>query len=754
MDLQEPYIKKQVLIVEDESVVALDIRRRLETLNYNVAGCATSGKKALEIIQKNPPDVILMDIKLKGDLDGLETSRIIRDRWDIPVIYVTAYADVETIQQAKINNSFGYVLKPFQDREISVAVEMALYKHRMQKELNEARIRAEAADRMKSDFLANISHELRTPLNSIIGMADLSIDMCENNLQQDYLVILRKSAGMLLDIINNILSFIKYNSDEIAVENVRYDFSGFIRKVIDSVFGKAIDKGLDFNVWEERTVEGSIIGDAQKLWQILFVILDNAIKFTPSGQVDLEIRVEESNPATVDLNFTIADTGIGIPQKDIGRIFEPFTQGDGSRTRRYSGTGIGLALAKTLLERLRGSIQLESESGSGTTFRISVPQGASDSPVKNPVPVVPAGTQSVIISPSHRQRDILTQYLSDSGCLVEDYRDFTDILENLASLSKNNWVCLIHTDQINDGSFKKFLNADNDQMKKITKSARFLIMTKNGEGDLQELIKQDVVFERLKLPILRKDLNSALLRVMSRSIEEEKQPYKFSITHTNNPLRILLVEDNAINRLVNSKMLLRIGHSVSVAEDGIRAIDILKKEEFDLILMDIQMPVMDGYETTRIIRSGTEKEIPKDIPIVALTAHALEEEENKCRIVGMDGFLTKPFTPEYLEKTLIESYNQKTAGKDSVESTKENHSVFFDIIKKTKTQIDNKDWDTVIESVKELKDYSEGLPDYDGSLHEYCFRLQLLIRKKDIAAALELLDTIEETAGKLFVENN
>lgn len=744
MDQLHASSKKKVLIVEDESVVALDIRRRLESLGYHVVGCATSGNRALEIIKSEPPDVILMDIKLKGDIDGLDTARLVRNQWDIPVVYVTAYADMETIQRAKITNSFGYVLKPFQDREISVAVEMAIFKHQMQQELNEARIRAEAADRMKSDFLANISHELRTPLNSIIGMADLSIDMCENNLQQDYLVILRKSAGLLLDIINNILSFIKYNSDEIAVENVRYDFSGLLRKVADSVYAKAVEKGLDFTIWEENTLNSSLVGDAQKLWQILFVLLDNAVKFTPAGSIEFKISVKETDPATVELNFCIEDTGIGIQSEDLEKIFEPFTQGDGSRTRRFSGTGIGLALAKSLLSRLMGKIRVESEVGTGTKFSIKVPQGYSDKLEAVNSQLVPAGTRGVVISKSARQREILEQYLKDGGCTTISCRSFSELLDKIPSLLKHNWVCLMHADQINDGTFRDFISNQSPKLDELVQSARFLIMTKSGEGDLNDYIERGVIFERLKLPILRKDLNAAILRVMSRSADEKKQQLSFSIVRTENPLRILLVEDNAINRLVNSKMLLRIGHSVSVAEDGIQALEMLKIEKYDLVLMDIQMPVMDGYETTRKIRQGAEKEIPSDVPIVALTAHALEEEEQKSIAAGMNGFLTKPFTPENLEQTLMKASKSEPVPVEQ-DDRPDYDDEFIGKLLQAEKLIDDEAWDNLKDTVRELKALGEKIPDDNGSLQEYIFRLQLLIRKRNAESAMELLTNLKES---------
>ncbi|MFP4382968.1 MAG: response regulator [Spirochaetia bacterium] len=747
MDQLSASSKKKVLIVEDESVVALDIRRRLESLGYHVVGCATSGNRAIEFIKNEPPDVILMDIKLKGDIDGLDTARLVRNQWDIPVVYVTAYADMETIQRAKITNSFGYVLKPFQDREISVAVEMAIFKHQMQQELNEARIRAEAADRMKSDFLANISHELRTPLNSIIGMADLSIDMCENSLQQDYLVILRKSAGLLLDIINNILSFIKYNSDEIAVENVRYDFSGLLRKVADSVYTKAVEKGLDFNIWEENTVNSSLIGDAQKLWQILFVLLDNAVKFTPAGSIEFGISVKETDPATAELNFIIEDTGIGIQGDDLERIFEPFTQGDGSRTRRFSGTGIGLALAKSLLTRLMGSIRVESEQGAGTTFSIKLPQGYSDELVVSNPPMVPAGTRGVIISQSDRQREILEQYLKDAGCTAVSCRSFPEILDKVPSLIKNNWVCLMHADQINNGTFRDFISTRSPKLDEFIKSARFLIMTKSGEGDLNDYIERGVIFERLKLPILRKDLNAAILRVMSRSTDEKKQALSFSIIRTDNPLRILLVEDNAINRLVNSKMLLRMGHFVSVAENGIQALDMLKKEKYELVLMDIQMPVMDGYETTKKIRGGAEKNIPRDIPIVALTAHALEEEEQKSMAAGMNGFLTKPFTPENLEKTLMKASKGEPVFNTEKQSPAGSED-FYKKLENAENQIKEEAWSVLKGTLHELKVLGANIPDDNGSIQEYIFRFQLLIRKRNAESAMELLTNLKELVQK------
>jgi CheY-like chemotaxis protein len=269
-------------------------------------------------------------------------------------------------------------------------------------------------------------------------------------------------------------------------------------------------------------------------------------------------------------------------------------------------------------------------------------------------------------------------------------------------------------------------------------------MTKSGEGDLNDYIERGVIFERLKLPILRKDLNAAILRVMSRSADEKKQQLSFSIVRTENPLRILLVEDNAINRLVNSKMLLRIGHSVSVAEDGIQALEMLKIEKYDLVLMDIQMPVMDGYETTRKIRQGAEKEIPSDVPIVALTAHALEEEEQKSIAAGMNGFLTKPFTPENLEQTLMKASKSEPVPVEQ-DDRPDYDDEFIGKLLQAEKLIDDEAWDNLKDTVRELKALGEKIPDDNGSLQEYIFRLQLLIRKRNAESAMELLTNLKES---------
>ena len=366
--------KVEILVVEDESIVALDIERRLKSLGYQVIGHVLSGEEAVVRADEERPDLVLMDIHLKGRMDGIEAAQKIRRLYDIPVIYITAYSDEATLERAKVTEPFGYILKPFQEREIHSAIEMAIYKHRAEQELRAAKEAAVEGYRIRSEFLANISHELRTPLNSILGMTQLARETNNDEERNDYLRMVKESGNHLLNLITSLLDFSKMEAGRIELVEEPFRLDELLESVVRDAWKESTPPRIDIYLDIDEKSEFSLRGDAARLRQILQNLIHNAVKFTAEGHVSIRARTETLKKiGKTLLQLSVADTGIGIPKKEKEEIFSMFYQIDNSLTRVHGGTGLGLAIVKNLVELMGGEINLESEEGKGSLFSITLP---------------------------------------------------------------------------------------------------------------------------------------------------------------------------------------------------------------------------------------------------------------------------------------------------------------------------------------------------------------------------------------------
>lgn len=366
--------KTRILIVEDESIVAMDMQRRLEGLGYEVVGHVMRGDEALEATARREPDLVLMDIHLKGDIDGIQAAEQIKQEYRVPVIYITAYSDENTLERAKVTEPYGYILKPFQEREIHSAIEMGLYKHKMEQRLLEAKLAAEEGYRAKSEFLANMSHELRTPLNSILGMSDLAREADNQEERDEYLRIVKDAGTSLLHIIDSILDFSRLEAGKLELYEESFNAVDFFEEIIDELWIQVELKGLLLLLDIEEQPPLGFIGDRRKLRQIVVNLLGNAVKFTQSGSVRLTVRTEYRKPKDRGrLRIRVEDTGVGIPDKELKNIFEAFHQIDKTMTKVYSGTGLGLSIVKNLVDVLGGRIDVDSKEGEGTVFELDIP---------------------------------------------------------------------------------------------------------------------------------------------------------------------------------------------------------------------------------------------------------------------------------------------------------------------------------------------------------------------------------------------
>ena len=383
---------RNILIVEDEEVIALDMRMSLESIGYRVVDIVDTGKAALERAAALKPDLVLMDIRIRGEQDGIDVAARLREHMDVPVIFVTAFSDEATLERAKRVSPYGYIVKPFHERELRIAIELALYKHQYELSILRARDLAEESNRIKGDFLANMSHELKTPLNSVIGFIELAMPASKENEQIEHLAIALSSAKSLLTLIDSILDFARMESGKLAAFAVPFSLDAVLGECADSLSMGAFAKGLEVYFGRDPALPDAVIGDSSLLKHILLNLLDNAVKFTEQGRIRLEVSAPERK-SDADLRLTIAfdviDTGIGMPKEKIGQAFTRFTQLDASKTRKAGGTGLGLAIVAKSVELMEGSFSVESEEGKGTRFSLRIPfeQGADERQMESPTTI-------------------------------------------------------------------------------------------------------------------------------------------------------------------------------------------------------------------------------------------------------------------------------------------------------------------------------------------------------------------------------
>jgi signal transduction histidine kinase len=365
-----------ILIVEDENIVALDMHMRLESMGYQVLDVVDTAAMALRKAAELSPELVLMDIKLKGDQDGIEAAVQLRKTSEVPVIFVTAFTDERTLDRAKRASPYGYIVKPFHERELRIAIELAIYKYQYELSIRRAKDIAEESNRIKSDFLANMSHELKTPLNSVIGFTELAIAESKEREQKEHLSIALSSAKSLLTLIESILDFARMEAGKLVAVSAPFSLDELLDECADSLAIAAFPKGLGASLRRDPAIPDIMVGDCSLLKHILLNLLDNAVKFTEMGRVRLAVSLQEKpeHPGHGPiLSFDVSDTGIGIAKEKIPLAFARFSQLDPSKTRKAGGTGLGLAIVAKSVELMGGEISVESKPGKGTRFSVRIP---------------------------------------------------------------------------------------------------------------------------------------------------------------------------------------------------------------------------------------------------------------------------------------------------------------------------------------------------------------------------------------------